>query len=60
MGKYNVSVNFFCAAEKCLRRRCRGRGMAVSPATLNRWVQLLGRVETEYAALAKAHREKSK
>jgi len=52
-----VSVHFLCHVEQYLRETNQGDAVCVPPATLNRWIGLLGQVESEYRELAAASRK---
>jgi hypothetical protein len=56
-----VSIDFFCAVEKALRKATRApKRFAVDRAVVNRWITLLAQVETDYRAELKAWKEARK
>ena len=48
MADERVSVAFFVAVEKALRKANRGKSAMLDQKMINRWIQLLGQVEREY------------
>ena len=54
-----VSVGFFAAVEKYLRRTHGGKDVCVEHKVLNRWINLLGQIEYEYKQAVEAARKEN-